>query len=59
MVFVNGQAFVTTPELASGLASGLVIAHDDYHRIAPEQRALLHTLANQGYLLLSAAPGSR
>jgi 50S ribosomal protein L16 3-hydroxylase len=59
VVFVNGQAFVTTPELASRLASGLVVAHDDYRRIAPEQRALLHVLARQGYLLLSAAPGSR
>ena len=55
IVFVQGQAFATTPELASRLASGHAMAADDYRNIPLDGKALLHTLAERGYLVLSAA----
>jgi 50S ribosomal protein L16 3-hydroxylase len=59
IVFVQGQAFATTPEIASRLASGRAIDADDYRRIPPEQRVLLHVLTERGYLLLSTPAKGR
>jgi len=53
IVFVQGQAFATTPEVASYLASGRAIDADAYGKIPPGERALLHILAERGYLVLS------
>jgi 50S ribosomal protein L16 3-hydroxylase len=53
IVFVQGQAFATTPQTASRLASGRAIGADEYRAFAPEDRVLLHTLAERGYLVLS------
>jgi 50S ribosomal protein L16 3-hydroxylase len=55
ILYVQGLAFATTPEAASRIASGRAIDADDYGRLPSDARALLHTLAEQGYLLLSAA----
>jgi 50S ribosomal protein L16 3-hydroxylase len=53
IVFVQGQAFATTPDVASRLAAGRAIGADDYGKIPPPERALLHTLVERGYLVLS------
>ena len=54
IVFVQGEAFSTTPEVASRVASGRAIDSDDYDRIPADERGLLHTLVERGYLVLSS-----
>lgn len=52
IVFVQGEAFATTPAIASRLASGRPIAVDEYGQIPPDGRVLLHSLVERGYLVL-------
>lgn len=59
IVFVQGQAFATTPALASQLASGRAFDANDYARIPSDGRALLQALAEQGYLVLSGVSKRR
>jgi 50S ribosomal protein L16 3-hydroxylase len=55
VLYVQGEAFATTPELASRLASARAIDAADYAGIAPGERGLLHRLAERGYLVLTRA----
>jgi 50S ribosomal protein L16 3-hydroxylase len=53
IVYVQGEAFESTPEIASRLASGRAIGADEYSNIPPQEKPLLHVLAERGYLVLS------